>query len=46
VLNFGAGVNRANNAIVGLNAAGQMAVFNAMATGTTDFVLDVVGYFE
>jgi hypothetical protein len=46
VLNFGAGVTRANNAIVGLNAAGQMAVFNAMATGTTDFVLDVVGYFE
>ncbi|HEX9185748.1 MAG TPA: S8 family serine peptidase, partial [Vicinamibacteria bacterium] len=46
VLNFGAGVTRANNAIVGLNAAGQMAVFNSMATGTTDFVLDVVGYFE
>jgi hypothetical protein len=46
VLNFNAGATRANNAIVGLNAAGQIAVFNGMASGTTHFVLDVVGYFE
>jgi uncharacterized repeat protein (TIGR01451 family) len=46
VVNFTAGVTRANNAIVGLNDAGQIAVFNAMASGATDFVLDVVGYFE
>ncbi len=46
VLNFPAGVTRANNAVVGLDGAGQMAVFNAMASGTAHFVLDVVGYFE
>jgi uncharacterized repeat protein (TIGR01451 family) len=46
VLNFTAGLTRANNAIVGLSSAGQIAVFNAMASGTTHFVLDVVGYFE
>jgi hypothetical protein len=46
VLNFNAGVARANNAIVGLNAAGQIAVFNGMASGTTHVVLDVTGYFE
>ncbi len=46
VVNFTAGLTRANNAIVSLNDAGQMAVFNRMASGTTHFVLDVVGYFE
>ncbi len=46
VLNFTAGVTRANNAIVALSAAGQIAVFNGMASGTTHLVLDVVGYFE
>jgi uncharacterized repeat protein (TIGR01451 family) len=46
IVNFPAGVTRANNAVVGLNGAGQMAVFNGMASGTAHFVLDVVGYFE
>ena len=46
VLNFNAGATRANNAIVALSAAGQMAVYNGMAVGTTDVVVDVVGYFE
>jgi len=31
---------------VSLDDSGQMAVFNRMASGTTHFVLDVVGYFE
>lgn len=46
VLNFAAGATRANNAVVGLDAAGQVAVFNGMASGTAHLVLDVVGYFE
>jgi hypothetical protein len=46
VVNFTAGMTRANNAVVSLNDSGQMAVFNRMASGTTHFVLDVVGYFE
>ncbi len=46
IVNFAAGATRANNAIVGLDGAGQMAVFNRMTSGTTHFVLDVVGYFE
>lgn len=46
VVNFAAGATRANNAIVSLNDAGQMAAFNRMASGTTHLVLDVVGYFE
>jgi len=46
VLNFVAGVTRANNAVVGLGASGEIAVFNAMAAGTTHLVVDVVGYFE
>jgi uncharacterized repeat protein (TIGR01451 family) len=46
VVNFSAGLTRANNAVVGLNDAGQMAVINRMASGTAHFVLDVVGYFE
>jgi subtilisin-like proprotein convertase family protein len=45
-LNFRSGIVRANNAIVSLGASGQVAVFCAMISGTTDFVLDVTGYFE
>ena len=46
VLNFSAGNTRANNAVVELSPAGEIAVFNGMASGTTHLVLDVVGYFE
>lgn len=46
VLNFVAGVTRANNAIVALNASGQLAIGNAMAAGSANVVIDVVGYFE
>jgi hypothetical protein len=46
VLNFVAGVTRANNAVVALSALGEIAVFNGMAAGTTHLVVDVMGYFE
>jgi uncharacterized repeat protein (TIGR01451 family) len=46
VLNFTTGLTRANNAVVRLSGAGEIAVFNGMAAGTTHLVLDVVGYFE
>jgi len=45
-VNFTTGVTRANNAIVGLNAAGQMTLRSGMASGTAHAVLDVLGYFE
>jgi uncharacterized repeat protein (TIGR01451 family) len=45
-LNFSAGATRANNAIVGLGAGGQIAVFTGMASGTVHLILDVAGYFE
>ena len=45
VLNFNAGQSRGNNAVVGLNDAGEVTIFNG-ATGTVHLVLDVAGYFE
>jgi hypothetical protein len=45
-INFRAGIIRGNNAIVTLGTAGQVSVFNGMASGSTDFVLDVSGWFE
>jgi glucose/arabinose dehydrogenase len=46
-LNFGAGQTRANNAAVKLSAGGQVSVTCAMAgSGSTHFLLDVVGYFQ
>jgi len=32
--------------VIPLGWAGQIAVFCGMASGSTDFVLDVTGYFE
>jgi subtilisin-like proprotein convertase family protein len=46
VINFRSGIVRANNAIVGLGASGQVAFLCVMISGSTDFVLDVTGYFE
>jgi subtilisin family serine protease len=46
VLNFVTGATRANNALVALSPAGELAVYNGMTTGTTHLVVDVVGYFE
>lgn len=45
-INFRSGIIRGNNAIVTLGTGGQVSVFNGMGTGSTDFVLDVSGWFE
>ena len=45
-INFAAGRTRANNAVVGLGTAGDVAVFAGQASGTVQFILDVTGYFQ
>lgn len=45
-LNFRAGQTRANNAIISLGLAGEVAVSCAMGSGSVHFILDVFGYFE
>jgi hypothetical protein len=45
-INFRSGIVRSNNAVLPLGVSGQIAVFCGMASGSTDFVLDVTGYFE
>ncbi len=45
-INFRPGIVRANNAIVSLGKSGQLAFSCVMISGSTDFVLDVTGYFE
>jgi hypothetical protein len=45
-LNFRAGIVRANNAVLPLSAGGQITVFCGMGSGSTDFLLDVTGWFE
>jgi hypothetical protein len=46
-INFSAGAIRANNAILPLGAAGDLAVLCVLGgPGNTHFVLDVNGYFE
>jgi FtsP/CotA-like multicopper oxidase with cupredoxin domain len=45
-INFRAGIVRANNAILRLGAGGQIAVFCGMPSGSTNFLIDVSGYFE
>jgi hypothetical protein len=44
--NYLPGQTRANNAIVGLGAGGQLGVMASQASGTLDVILDVSGYFE
>jgi hypothetical protein len=44
-LNYIAGQNRANNAVVSLSPAGAAAVKVTQASGTVHVVLDVTGYF-
>jgi glucose/arabinose dehydrogenase len=47
VINFRAGQARANNAAVTLSSTGGVSVFCGITgTGSTHFVLDVMGYFE
>jgi hypothetical protein len=48
-INFRTGIVRANNAVIPLGVSGQISVFCGMPSspnGSTDFVLDVAGYFE
>jgi subtilisin family serine protease len=45
-LNFRTGVVRANNAVIPLGTGGQISVSCSMPSGTTNFILDVTGYFE
>ena len=46
VINFTRGMVRANNAILGLGETGAFAVTYGGPTGTVDFIVDLVGYFE
>ena len=45
-INYRAGQTRANNAIVPLGVNDSLAVFCGQSSGTTHFVIDVVGYFR
>lgn len=45
-VNYAVGQTRANNAVVGLNGLGELAIYCAQSSGTTHVVLDVSGYFE
>lgn len=45
-INFRGGRTRANNAILTLGAGGQITVWTAMSSGSTDFLVDVTGYFQ
>jgi len=45
-VSYRAGQTRSSNALVRLNAAGEMAVYCGQGAGTAHIVLDVVGYFE
>jgi uncharacterized repeat protein (TIGR01451 family) len=46
-INYVAGRTRANNAVISLNATGEIAVFVAQPAGTTaHLIIDVHGYFE
>jgi len=46
-INYVAGQNRANNAVIPLDASGALAAFVAQPAGTTvHLIIDVNGYFE
>ena len=46
-INYAAGQTRANNAVVTLDAIGEMAAFVGQPAGTTvHLIIDVNGYFE
>lgn len=45
-INYVVGQNRANNAIVGLEADGSFKVVAVQATGTLQLTVDVSGYFQ
>lgn len=45
-INYRAGKTRANNFVARLGSGGDIDVYCQQATGTTDFLIDVSGYFE
>ena len=45
-INYSAGQTRANNAIVQVGANGSIAATCGQGSGTTHFIIDVVGYFR
>jgi hypothetical protein len=45
-INFTPLLTRANNAVIGLGTDGRISVKCSMPAGSTQFVLDVTGYFE
>jgi len=45
-INYSAGRTRANNAIVQVGANGSIAATCGQSSGTTHFIIDVVGYFR
>jgi hypothetical protein len=45
-INYSSGQTRANNAILALNASGELSVWCAQGSGSAHFILDVNGYFE
>lgn len=45
-LNYSSGQTRANNAIVALGTAGDIAVRCGQGSGTAQAVIDVIGYFQ
>ncbi len=46
-INYGAGQTRGNNAVISLNALGEMAAFVGQGAGTTvHLIIDVNGYFD
>ena len=46
VLNFAAGANRANNAVLLLGTAGDLAITPVIPSGSAHVAVDVMGYFE
>jgi glucose/arabinose dehydrogenase/PKD repeat protein len=45
-INFQTGQNRANNAVVRLDASARFLIYVGMASGSVHVVVDVVGYFQ
>ena len=45
-INYGAGQTRANNAIVQVGVNDSIAAACGQSSGTTHFIIDVVGYFR
>jgi hypothetical protein len=45
-ISYAPGQTRANNAVLLLGAAGDVVVACGQVSGTTQFILDVTGYFE